>query len=488
MKMTDPTRPTAKDHRFEHPIIDSDGHFVEFFPGFLDYLEREVGPTSTERFQAEWDRTYLSAQWYDQSAEERRDRRSIRPAFWNVPTRNTLDLATAMLPELLYERLDEIGSSFAVMYPGLGLAAIQFHDEEIRRAASRALNRMYADLFRDYSDRMTPVAVIPTHTPKEATEELDFAIGELGLKAVVMPAHVQRPIGAIVRDHPDVRDETLWLDTYGIDSEHDYDPLWAKCLELGVAPSFHSPGMGWGSRRSISSYVYNHIGHFAAASEALCKSLFLGGVTRRFPELRFAFLEGGAGWGTRLLADLISHWKKRNKDAIAAYDPKNLDRERFQELFARHGSKVLGRHELVAGTEMVLAASGSDEDPALLDEFARCEIDDVDDLMGLFVPSFYFGCEADDPLTPWAFDTRRAPGRVALNAVYGSDIGHWDVPDMSKVMDEVVEPLDEGLMSRDDFRAFVFENPVRLHTAANASFFEGTVVEQDVRRLLASES
>jgi len=174
--------------------------------------------------------------------------------------------------------------------------------------------------------------------------------------------------------------------------------------------------------------------------------------------------------------------------SVYRYDPKNLDRERFQELFARHGSKVLGRHELIAGTEMVLAASGSDEDPALLDEFARCEIEEVDDLMGLFVPSFYFGCEADDPLTPWAFDTRRAPGRVALNAVYGSDIGHWDVPDMSEVMHEVVEPLDEGLMSPDDFRAFVFENPVRLHAAANPSFFEGTVVEEDVRRLLASES
>jgi hypothetical protein len=55
-------------------------------------------------------------------------------------------------------------------------------------------------------------------------------------------------------------------------------------------------------------------------------------------------------------------------------------------------------------------------------------------------------------------------------------------------MNEVVEPLDEGLMSPDDFRAFVFENPVRLHTAANVSFFDGTVVEEDVRRVIASES
>ena len=33
--------------------------------------------------------------------------------------------------------------------------------------------------------------------------------------------------------------------------------------------------------------------YFASAGEAMAKALFFGGVTRRFPELNFAFLEGG---------------------------------------------------------------------------------------------------------------------------------------------------------------------------------------------------
>jgi len=136
---------------------------------------------------------------------------------------------------------------------------------------------------------------------------------------------------------------------------------------------------------------------------------------------------------------------------------------------------------------MVLAASGSEEDPALLDEFARCEIESVEDLIGLFVPNFYFGCEADDPITPSAFDVSRSPGNVRLNAIYGSDIGHWDVPDMAGVLAEVLEPLDEGLMTEDDFRAFVFENPARLLTSANPDFFRGTIVEDDVKRLFATD-
>ena len=52
------------------------------------------------------------------------------------------------------------------------------------------------------------------------------------------------------------------MNTFGLDSEYDYDPVWTKCEELGIAPDFHSVGYGWGSRTSIFNYVHNHIGNF----------------------------------------------------------------------------------------------------------------------------------------------------------------------------------------------------------------------------------
>ena len=76
-----------------------------------------------------------------------------------------------------------------------------------------------------------------------------------------------------------------WVDTLGHDSLHDYDPLWARCVELGVVPAFHGIGYGWGSRVSPSNYVYNHLGNFAAAQEAACRSLVMAGVPMRHPEL-----------------------------------------------------------------------------------------------------------------------------------------------------------------------------------------------------------
>jgi predicted TIM-barrel fold metal-dependent hydrolase len=477
----------AGGRQFDFPVIDSDGHFVEFFPAFVDYFRAEAGSETGERFEAEWNRSRQSTAWYSESPEERRRQRLTRPGFWNLPTRNTLDLATAMLPELLNERLDELGSDYVVLYPGLGLVAPGFRDDEIRRASCRALNRMYADLFGEFARRMTPVALIPMHTPEEALEELDFVVHELGLKAIVMPSYVQRTVPALEGKIGDPWRYGFWLDTYGIDSDHDYDPVWAKCLELGVVPTFHSGGTGLALRNSISNYCYNHIGHFASVSDALCKSLFMGGVTRRFPDLRFSFLEGGVGWARTLLADLIAHWKKRNRDAIGNYDPANLDRDRIRELFARHGGKVLSRYSLVEGDEGLAQMIRSTEDPAHLDEWAACEIESVEDIRDLFVPSFYFGCEADDPITASAFDSMRNPLNVRLNAFYGSDIGHWDVVDMSEVLEEASELLVDGLVDEADFRDFVFANPARLWTSANPDFFAGTAVEDAVSKFLSEE-
>jgi hypothetical protein len=47
--------------------------------------------------------------------KERRERQLDQPVWWGVPTKNTLDRVTSMLPKLLYQRLDEIGLDFAAL-------------------------------------------------------------------------------------------------------------------------------------------------------------------------------------------------------------------------------------------------------------------------------------------------------------------------------------------------------------------------------------
>ena len=53
-----------------------------------------------------------------------------------------------MMPKLLYERLDEIGTDFAVIYPTAGLRLPRIKDDATRRAVIRAYNIVSAEYFR----------------------------------------------------------------------------------------------------------------------------------------------------------------------------------------------------------------------------------------------------------------------------------------------------------------------------------------------------
>ncbi len=68
-----------------------------------------------------------------------------------------------------------------------------------------------------------------------------------------------------------------------------------------------------------------------------------------------------------------------------------------------------------------------------------------------------------------------------------TDLGHWDVTDMTEALAEAYEPVEKGLMSPDDFREFAFANQVRLYAHTNPRFFEGTAVADEAAELLRGE-
>jgi len=72
-----------------------------------------------------------------------------------------------------------------------------------------------------------------------------------------------------------------------------------------------------------------------------------------------------------------------------------------------------------------------------------------------------------------------------LNAIFSSDIGHFDVPDMTAVVPEAYELVEHGLITEFDFRDFMFANAVRFWGEVNPDFFKGTVVETQAGDVLA---
>ena len=77
------------------------------------------------------------------------------------------------------------------------------------------------------------------------------------------------------------------------------------------------------------------------------------------------------------------------------------------------------------------------------DDFAAAGIDCKEDVRSTF-DHYYFGCEADDRATMWAFDRRLG---ARLHPVFSSDFTHFDVPDFEEVMPEAFEMVERGFMS-----------------------------------------
>lgn len=166
---------------------------IEYLPVVGDFIAEDFG----KDLAAQFDRLTRSAagRVAFQTPQERRRNGVFSTAVRSIPTENTLDRATGMLPDLMYQRLGEFGIDFAVLYPTYGLTVTPLPNDALRRALARGLNRYYTEAYADYRDRLEPAAAIPTFTPDEAIAELDYAVGELGLKAVMMSGAVPRPLG-----------------------------------------------------------------------------------------------------------------------------------------------------------------------------------------------------------------------------------------------------------------------------------------------------
>jgi predicted TIM-barrel fold metal-dependent hydrolase len=459
----------------KHPVIDGDGHWMEPIPIFLEYLRELGGAESVDQMRAMWRRTDA---WYRSSSQERQRNRMRRLIWWGV-TSNTLDKATALLPALLNERLPELGIDFAIMYPSFGLTINAIAEDHLSRAAARAYNMMTAEMFAPFAARFAPVAIIPARTPEAAIEELEYAVGQLGFKAIMLRGNQERPIPGAA-EGIDAQKANWYCDNIALDSPYDYDPFWRRCTELGVAVTQHSGSTRWPDRASISNFTFNHVGHFAESNHAFARGVFLGGVARRFPSLNFGFMEGGVSWACQMCGDLIEHWEKRRRAGLQY--PSGTSVAELHQLIARYGDQRLKANaDTIMGSLDAFRPECSLEELArpehVVDDFEAAGINSKEDVRTVFSRNFYFGCEADDRATMWAFDPRMG---VRLRPVFSSDFTHFDVPDFRDVIPEAFEMVERKFVTEQDFREFTFTNAARLHTRNNPDFFKNTVVERAV--------
>jgi predicted TIM-barrel fold metal-dependent hydrolase len=459
--------------RTGHPLIDGDGHLIEVREAFV----RFVSDNGAERLLDDPFARGLLVPGEEHRLfpplEQRLRSHSHKPHFWITPAR-TWDYASVTMPGLMYQRLGETGFDFSVIYPTYGLHLSQIPGDEARRGLCRLYNEMVAADFAPYLDRLCPVAVLPLSTPSEGLDELEHA-RSLGLTAFLIPSFVWRTIPAFADAPPEYRARLRRMDTFGVDSEHDYDPFWARCVELNAPLAAHLSGSGLPDHISPSNSIFS-AGQFAATGEALAKSLFLGGVLHRFPRLRVALLEGGVAAGARLYSDLVGRFEKRGPEGIRHLDVRNIDTAELARLAPRYNPRLVG-----LPPERLVPARYTAEGG--VNDFAAAGIQSAKDIRDQFCRGLYWGCEGDDPLVGVAFDARVNPLEAVLPAFVGSDIGHWDVPSFDHPLHEAYEQVQRGILTPAQFRDFTFTNAVRFYGGTEPGFFVGTAVESAARQV-----
>ncbi|MCL2730807.1 MAG: amidohydrolase family protein [Actinomycetia bacterium] len=457
--------------RAGHAIIDADAHHVEISVAFADFVRDHGGASLLD------DPSVRAAGLSDEGgehvpslADRRRLNASARPVWWTPG--DTLDYASVALPGLYHQRLADAGIDFAVVYPSRGLTLLSLARQESRVGLSRLYNEWVAQEYAPYRDRLCPVAVIPTDTPEEGIEALEHA-ASLGLKAFLIPSFNWRTIPEFAGAPEPYRSRLQRVDAYGLDSDYDYDPFWAKAAELDAPLSCHTSGFKLTGHFSPSNYSFA-AGHFAAVAEITAKSLFLGGVLTRFPGLRIGLLEGGVAVGVRVYGDLVSRFEKRAGAGLGRLNPARIDPESVRDLARQHAPGLLKYRpgQLVPG---VSAPDGQ------TDDFTASGVTSAKDIAGIFSRSFYWGCEGDDPLVGLAYDERVIPLGAKLRPMVGSDLGHWDVPSFTMPLAEAYELVENGILTPGQFREFTRDNPARYY---GAGCFEGTAVESEARRVI----
>ena len=237
--MEKPRERRADPRRLDHPIIDADGHAIEYLPVVRDILREQAGDEAVTGMDL------VTGGPQHARAHARADARAalVRTSWWGLPARNTLDRGTALLPALLAERLDELGIDHAVLYPTYGLVPTALDDA---RSAPRGGPRVQ-HLLRGGVPRPPRDAHTGRHHPDAHAGGGDRGARprdrRLGLKAFMFGGPIRRPTPGV--EHRAAR----WLDSLGLDASTTTTRCGSAASSWACRP--RSTRRRWGGRRIV---------------------------------------------------------------------------------------------------------------------------------------------------------------------------------------------------------------------------------------------
>jgi aminocarboxymuconate-semialdehyde decarboxylase len=228
-----------------HGLLDLHAHFVA--PGLLEAVRADEGAHGVTLRSDDRSQAWLST-------AGRSSNSPLAPALCDIAGRLQWMDANGIETQLLSGWMD---------FSAYNLEAAD------ARWFTRAQNETLAAVVAQHPQRFFSAAAVPLQDPAAAAEELEYAVRELGARAVQIGASVE---GKTLDDSA-------------------FDPFWEKVSALGVPIVIHPVDVG-GSAHDKRFFMHISYGN-PAATTAAAAALIFGGVLERYPRLRFLLVHGG---------------------------------------------------------------------------------------------------------------------------------------------------------------------------------------------------
>ncbi len=256
-------------------VIDGDGHVMENAEGLATFLPspyREAGPFTWFDLIAPIDHLHVMRGQMLPGAF----RQDVGPADWRA-------------------FLDDVGIERTVLYPSKFLAYGKIVDLDAAIAVTRAYNDWLYHTYLQADGRFHGMALIPLQDPPAAVAELRRAVSELGMCGAMLPATgLSENLGA----------KAYW-------------PIYQEADRLRCCLAVHGgchDGLGMDNLNVFPAV--HALGHAFAVTIGF-SAVIANGVLDRFPNTRFAFLEGGVAWLLLAIERLSGSWR-----AFHPYNPR----------------------------------------------------------------------------------------------------------------------------------------------------------------------
>jgi hypothetical protein len=279
-------------------VIDADGHVFEHAVDWADRLRR-ASPPYIERapkwVKDDWGRSRVVMEGRLEPIASGPGQGSTGPFAKGVGA----DRVAGSDPNARLKGMDQEGVDVAILFGTSfrsGLCGLM--DGNYAAALCHAYNNWLAEFCSADVNRLKGAALVPLQNIPAAIAEMERAVTKLGMVTVCLSTNV-----------------------YGKNLNHpDFWPFLEAAQSLGVPLSIH-PTVGQNGRPGLygvqsagserfDRFFFTHIVGFPFELMISVLAIVAGGIFERFPRLKFAFLEGGAGWLPFWMERMDEHYEK----------------------------------------------------------------------------------------------------------------------------------------------------------------------------------